>query len=421
MTPHHRTVSAILWAGMLCGIARNSPADALPPAAVQSFRFPAAMARGLESDLLAPADSASTLRFERGHVAIGVLPVPRPEHRRRFLPQQDTFRLPPGGLPHARLLLTGVVDGNGGVVSNHGNQLAIDVAIGSANAADATQTVAIPFDVESGSAFLDVPLPIPFATEGPTRVEVRGVKVNDPIGQTFAVLGFQVEPAPPATPTPQTTPTPGGTPPRVGYCYVGPSCRGPSFPSDQARCCRLSTTNSLPSFVTSWCPPEQFDSQTGQCSACVPCAAATPVTCDARDTCGGDCAAACADGRRAAGVCTTNNGQCACAANCSEPTPTIGLPHGHICCECQTPLAACLEFDFIEVERSCPLGCTTVLNGHCDPGTKGCRPPTTCATDEDCRDGNPCTIDRCTPAGCEHDCVCLGPSACGPGPTAERR
>jgi hypothetical protein len=39
-----------------------------------------------------------------------------------------------------------------------------------------------------------------------------------------------------------------------------------------------------------------------------------------------------------------------------------------------------------------------------------------CASDTDCDDGNGCTIDRCTADGCTHDCVCVGPMACGPGP-----
>ena len=265
--------------------------------------------------------------------------------------------------------------------------------------------------------------------------------------------------------------------------------------------------------MSSWCPPDQFDSSTGQCAAnaCLPCGPTPPPSdCGERRTCDGPCSVQCPDGSIQNGICqadsschcsagcgptptpvpgpcanlatcggactltcadgTTVVGQCAsdqsssceCSAVCAAPTPcgigecfdTIAfrctgqpcdgnlhcplphqfcdvsgqrcrcqpppspLPHGHICCQCKDRVPACFDFSFVEVQPICPPGCDTFLGQECDAATDACVALAPCASDKDCDDGNPCTVDRCMSGGCAHDCVCVGPGACGPGPKA---
>jgi hypothetical protein len=99
---------------------------------------------------------------------------------------------------------------------------------------------------------------------------------------------------------------------------------------------------------------------------------------------------------------------------CQSPPPP--LPHGHICCHCKERVPACFDFSYVEVQPICPPGCDTFLGQECDRTGDTCVPLVPCTTDQDCNDGNGCTIDRCTARGCTHDCVCVGPEACGPGP-----
>ena len=168
----------------------------------------------------------------------------------------------------------------------------------------------------------------------------------------------------------------------------------------------------------------------------------------------------CADGTTVAGQCVADqSGSCECSAVCTAPTPCgIGecvdtmmfrctgqpcdsslrcplpnqfcdvsgrrcpcqppppLPHGHICCQCKDRVPACFDFSFVEVQPICPPGCETFLGQECDAAADACVPLAPCTSDKDCDDGNPCTIDGCTASGCAHDCVCVGPGACGPGP-----
>jgi hypothetical protein len=106
---------------------------------------------------------------------------------------------------------------------------------------------------------------------------------------------------------------------------------------------------------------------------------------------------------------------CTCMAACGPP-PTIGLPHGTICCQCGAPATMCFEKHWVEVTPTCPDGCTTVVNGTCD-ATHSCVPPAHCQTDQDCGDGDACTVDHCDGGTCVHDCVCRNPgSSCRPGP-----
>ena len=187
----------------------------------------------------------------------------------------------------------------------------------------------------------------------------------------------------------------------------------------------------------------------------------TPRPCADAATCGGPCAAACPDGTVIAGKCVVDPGDgCTCSASCSAPTPcgagqcfdtltgrctgqACGRgsdcplpnqfcdlsgrhcacgppppPHGRLCCQCGTGGAQCFDMQFAEVQPICPPGCQSFVGQTCDPNSGSCGPATPCASDQDCDDGNGCTIDRCTPDGCTHDCVCVGPAGCGPGPGA---
>jgi hypothetical protein len=93
------------------------------------------------------------------------------------------------------------------------------------------------------------------------------------------------------------------------------------------------------------------------------------------------------------------------------------VPHGRLCCECKDRGPGCFELQFGDVQPICPKGCESFFGQECDQRAGACGPSTPCATDADCDDTNGCTIDRCTPDGCTHDCVCVGPSGCGPGPS----
>jgi hypothetical protein len=96
----------------------------------------------------------------------------------------------------------------------------------------------------------------------------------------------------------------------------------------------------------------------------------------------------------------------------TPPPPTPVLHHGHTCCECTD--AACMDFAWVEVERTCPLGCQTFMDAECEAPCHGgpvgtpttCVGLTACTTDADCDDGNGCSMDRCTLDGCTHVCVC---------------
>jgi hypothetical protein len=189
----------------------------------------------------------------------------------------------------------------------------------------------------------------------------------------------------------------------------------------------------------------------------------TPGPCADGADCSGPCVVTCADGTTVAGQCVGGaSNRCECSVACAVPTPCGGsqcfdtitqrctgqpcgpgmrcalpnqlcdisgrrclcepspppLPHGHICCECKSPGPACFDFSFVEVQPACPPGCETFVGQACDPASDTCAPLAPCATDKDCDDGNGCTIDQCTPDGCTHECVCVGPGGgCGPGPS----
>ena len=200
---------------------------------------------------------------------------------------------------------------------------------------------------------------------------------------------------------------------------------------------------------------------TCQCEAACEMPPPAPPACADAANCAGACTVTCADGTIVTGQCATGRDQqCGCSAVCREPTPcsvgqcfdTIGfrctaepcgpdlhcplpnqfcdvsgrhcpcsappppLPAARVCCQCKDRVPACFTLSFVEVVPICPPGCETFPEETCDPQTGSCVAPTSCATDADCDDGNGCTIDHCIEGACTHDCVCVGPVGCGPGP-----
>lgn len=462
-----RTYTAAAVVGLVLATAGVALGGPVPGSVWRFLDLSPSFASGVAGDLIVPIGSAATFSFDSGRVAIGDVPVALPERsgpRRRGRAGRP-FLTPPGSGPRVRLLLHGVTDADGSLVSNTGNQLIIDAAVSSAGAAPAPQPFALPFDINAGLAWLDAPLPIQAPTDASVRVQIIGVTVTDPSGQAFATLGFEVSGIRPPTP-PSFTPLATPTADAEGRCFKGPICAGPSVPLSQDECCRTGRAADGVANVTSWCPPDQFDPSTGQCAVaacqvCGPPPTATPGPCANLASCGGACSLTCADGTVVSGQCAPDqNADCQCTARCAAPTPCgIGecfdtttstctnqpcdaslhcplpnqvcdisgrrcpcppppppLPQGHICCLCKDRMPACFDFSYVEVQPICPPGCESFLGQECDPAVDSCAPLTPCAADADCDDGNGCTVDRCTAAGCVHDCVCAGPGACQPGP-----
>ena len=147
-----------------------------------------------------------------------------------------------------------------------------------------------------------------------------------------------------------------------------------------------------------------LEARLDECACPLPPPACSPCTCAAGETaCGQD-----ADGD---GIddCTD---QCPC-----EPGPpeNAGCPRPicQPCSSCQvTPCGHDADGDGVDdCEDACP----------CRPGVadnKGCPTGTPCQTDDDCQDGNPCSLDLCRDGICDHECLCLAADGfdCGPGP-----
>jgi hypothetical protein len=77
------------------------------------------------------------------------------------------------------------------------------------------------------------------------------------------------------------------------------------------------------------------------------------------------------------------------------------------------PFSACPAFDCTSQCRPGPVPVTPIpsVNVSCliravNNALSGC-PAAPCQSDDDCDDGNGCSIDRCTPNGCTHQCVCV--------------
>ncbi len=378
---HTRIVAVTIAAaaGVLLGAWQSAQAGAVPYALRHSFSFPVSVASGATGDLVSVPGSNAHLTFDRGMVAIGHLPVPRSERATRGERAFGTrFARPADGVPRVRLLLSGVVDADGNRVTSAGNTLMIDAVVSPTGAAVSPPPFVIPFDLSAGAAFVDAPLPIEVQGGATVRVQILGAAVIDPEGQPFGVLGFSLPPAPPASALPALTP--GWTPttvrtPAEGHCFVGPSCTRRSVPAARDICCRLDQGNrAAPALPASWCSADQFDPSTGQC---------------------------------AAGGCD----------NCLPPPTPTPPPIGRICWQCTEPTPSCLTLSLGDVQPTCPPGCTTFVQQECDPRSDTCVPPMPCSTDPDCDDGNGCTVDRCIAGACTHDCVCVGPMGCSPGPT----
>ncbi len=92
--------------------------------------------------------------------------------------------------------------------------------------------------------------------------------------------------------------------------------------------------------------------------------------------------------------------------------------------ECPPPMRAGKCFDTIGLactdvacspDQPCPLP-----NAFCNPR---CLDASTCTSDADCDDGNPCSRDTCADGTCAHECLCVSPVGgtftCCPGPAAE--
>ncbi len=465
----HRSVHRYVWrlacAALLCGatVARGGPV----PNALLRFELPLTSVSGVAGELVSPSGTPSKLVFESGKVAIGEVMAALPERalpRRRGHAGQRATTSPPVG-PRARLVLAGVTDGDGNLVTNSGNQLVIDALVSPSTAAPSGQPFTFPFDIIGGSGFVDAALPIDTPPDGPVRLQVIGISVEDPEGQPFAVLGFEVAAQRPTAP-PSVTPSAIPTIVPEGWCFHGSSCGGGSVPSSQEDCCRPAfAPGASMGLAASWCASDQFDAVTGQCSAegcqvCTPPPTPTPGPCANLAACGGGCTLTCADGTTVGGQCMPDaSGACQCSALCAAPTPCgvgecfdpvtdictgrpcdarlhcplanevcdVGgqrcpcqpappLPQGHICCQCKDQAPACIDFSYVEVQPICPPGCEAFMGQECDTAGASCVPLAPCATDQDCDDGNACTADRCTASGCTHDCVCVGPAGCGPGP-----
>src|SRR5439155_433361 len=123
---------------------------------------------------------------------------------------------------------------------------------------------------------------------------------------------------------------------------------------------------------------------------------------------------------------------------CIVPTVRAAARAGHLprCClgravraarrscplECPPPMRAGKCFDTIGLactdvacspDQPCPLP-----NAFCNPS---CLDASTCTSDADCDDGNPCSRDTCADGTCAHECLCVSPVGgtftCCPGPT----
>ena len=375
----------------------------VPSSLTRAFEFPVSLGDAVTGNLIPPIGTVPSLTFDHGTVAVGVLPVPLPQSlaRLRQRRNQPTFFLPAtNDTPRVRLLLSGVVDATGALVNNTGNQLVIDAGVSPVNAATTTPPFVVPFDITNGMAYVDAALPIQTQSDATVDVQVDAITVSDPHGQLFGVLGFHLA-ARVATPTPLMTSPPGSTPsPQAGQCFVGPDCMGPSFRAPQNLCCHFTRPGAAGALATSWCPAEQFDPLTGQCSgdACVACGTQWPTptpgpnVCGDGNACGGSCTGACPDGSVAEGKCQAAifngpmivpgsspippGGLCQCVPNCPQwPTPTPG------------PCSSIAQCD-----GNCPVTCSdgTTSTGRCmilvvDPPGKAGQPlGATCECIGDC-------------------------------------
>jgi hypothetical protein len=224
----------------------------------------------------------------------------------------------------------------------------------------------------------------------------------------------QCAPVTPPAETPSPTPTPQcASVPCGGSCVLPFSCLAgfpcPEFPVRLGQC-------------------QLADSGTCDCVPVLATPPPTPTPQCASEPCGGSCVIPppCPPGEACPEI-VSQPGECAldAAGSCqcvpvtpppeSSPTPTPGSAHGHTCCQCPDQVPACFDFEWEKDPLPCPVGCVTVTDAECQatcgPGPQAgpaeCVVFGTCTSDQDCDDGNPCSVDRCTPEGCTHECVCV--------------
>jgi len=226
------------------------------------------------------------------------------------------------------------------------------------------------------------------------------------------------------TPTPTPIPTVNQCDPSAQNCPVGKQCTcccgswvcmPPYLP-----CCALPCSEPTP-LPTPTATPSATPTR-GECNPLAPdCPADTPCSC----CCG-------------RWECLPPDAICcliACSSPPPPPTPTPTFPPATSACigDCNSdgnvdvaelvtgvnialgtlPFGACPAFDCTPQCRPGPVPVTAFSNVNVgcliravNNALSGC-PPAPCQSDEDCDDGNGCSIDRCTPNGCEHQCVCV--------------
>ena len=264
----------------------------------------------------------------------------------------------------------------------------------------------------------------PFSSEAYQSCLAIGVPYLDPPFTCSQQTGT-CEEAPPA-PTPTTTPSPSTTP----------------------TCPPLPPFNCLPDY-------EKVCESVGGCTICscvprgTPTATAppTPTELCGGSPCGGFCGycppctpgTICPETACRVGTCEVVSGTCTCVAEIPtpgpSPTPTAPTTFTPVPClgDCNGDRRVTVDelvqavqmalgnasLSVCPVFEQCNSGCVPGPVPRPTPGvTVDCLvravnnaldscPPARCASDHDCDDGNPCTIDRCTPTGCVNDCFCL--------------
>jgi len=211
--PHAWTAALALVAGVWVVLSvAGVRAAAAGTSFARAFTFPAALANGIVGDLVPPVGTIPRLSFLAGKVAIGELPIPMPLHLGRHARGRGADG------PHARLLLTGVVDSDGQAVSNSGNQLVIEAAVSPSGAAASPPPYVIPFDIENGTAYIDAPVAVARQPGAAVTLQILAVSVADSAGEVFGVFGVALG-ATHSAPQLQPTPTPGGTSSADGQCF----------------------------------------------------------------------------------------------------------------------------------------------------------------------------------------------------------
>ncbi len=115
---------------------------------------------------------------------------------------------------------------------------------------------------------------------------------------------------------------------------------------------------------------------------------------------------------------------CPCGAECTTAAGGAGiclppLPGGS--CQCMQPACAASQCLDLRTGRCTGEPCSP-SQACSQPGQVcdffalrcPCSEAKPCAADRDCDDGRACTLDYCTPQGCQHDCVCANPFSCLP-------